>query len=153
MYYRSTLPYVCWHRRFVPTFFQHRVIIIQSIVTVGSSIALIAETAKPGAMFGAKLISEFGIAFWSISVSLNVISTLLIAGQLLWHQRALRRLGIQDNGQYTGVVAVLAESAALYSICGLIYIPLFARNMTLQYPFSPLFLSAAVRIESFYHLG
>jgi hypothetical protein len=96
-------------------------------------------------MFGDMLVSDFGTAFWSISVSLNVISTLLIAGQLLWHQRSLRQAGLQHSDQYTGIVAVLAESAALYSICGLIYIPLFARNLTLQYPFSALFNSAAVQ--------
>lgn len=96
-------------------------------------------------MFGVKLISDLGTAFWSISVSLNVISTLLIAGRLLWHQRSLRQIGLQHSNQYTDIVAVLAESAALYSICGLIYIPLFALNLSLQYPFSALFNSAAVQ--------
>jgi len=122
------------------------IIIIPCILfmaAVGSSIVLLVETARPGAGFGNPLISKFGTAFWSISVSLNVISTILIAGMLLYHDRKLRRLGFQGNGPYTGIAAVLAESAALYSICGLIYIPLFARNMDLQYPFSPLFISAA----------
>jgi hypothetical protein len=115
-------------------------------VIVGTSIALLIETAKPGAVFGVKLISNFGTAFWSISVSLNVVSTILIAGMLLWHDKKLRRLGFQGSGPYIGIAAVLAESAALYSVFGLIYIPLFARNLSLQYPFSPLFISAAVRI-------
>jgi len=135
-------------RRCVPHNHHHNthcstnVIII--IIIIGSSIVLLVETARPGAGFGNPLISKFGTAFWSISVSLNVISTILIAGMLLYHDRKLRRLGFQGNGPYTGIAAVLAESAALYSICGLIYIPLFARNMDLQYPFSPLFISAAV---------
>jgi len=89
------------------------------------------------------LVSDFGTAFWSISVSLNVTSTILIAGQLIWHQRTLRRAGIPQSDQYMSIVAILAESAALYSICGLIYIPLFARDLTLQYPFSALFNAAA----------
>lgn len=116
---------------------------IMFIGAVGTSIALLIETAKPGAVFGVKLISDFGTAFWSISVSLNVVSTILIAGMLLWHDKKLRRLGFQGSGPYIGIAAVLAESAALYSVFGLIYIPLFARNLSLQYPFSPLFISAA----------
>lgn len=71
---------------------------------------------------------------------------------LMYHDRKLRRLGFQGSGPYTGIATVLAESAALYSICGLIYIPLFARDSILQYPFSPLFNSAAVRILFFFHL-
>jgi hypothetical protein len=108
------------------------------------------ETAKPGAIFGIPLISNLGTAFWSISVSLNVVSTLLIAGQLIWHQRTLRQAGFRHGNQYMTIAAILAESAALYSIAGLIYIPLFARDLTLQYPFSALFNSMAVRIELLY---
>jgi len=110
---------------------------------VASAIALLIETAKPGAVFGMVLISDFGTAFWSISLSLNVISTTLIAGKLMWHQRSLRQAGIPQSDQYMSIAAILAESAALYSISGLIYIPLFARDLTLQYPFSALFNSAA----------
>jgi hypothetical protein len=121
-------------------------------VTSASAIALLIETAKPGAVFGMVLISDFGTAFWSISLSLNVISTTLIAGKLMWHQRSLRQAGIPQSDQYMSIAAILAESAALYSISGLIYIPLFARDLTLQYPFSALFNSAAVRIELFYHI-
>jgi len=116
---------------------------IMFIGAIGTSIALLVETAIPGAAFGNRLVSDFGTAFWSISVSLNVISTILIAGMLMYHDRKLRRLGFQGSGPYIGIAAVLAESAALVSIFGLIYIPLFAKNMALQYPFSPLFISAA----------
>lgn len=117
--------------------------VIMFFGAVASSLALLIETARPGATFGQSLISDFGTAFWSISVSLNVISTLLIAGQLLWHRRSLRRAGLKESDQYLTIAAILAESAALYSVSGLIYIPLFARDLALQYPFSALFNSAA----------
>jgi len=117
--------------------------VIMFLGAVASAIALLIETARPGAVFGMVLISDFGTAFWSISVSLNVISTILIAGYLVWHQRSLRSAGLGQADRYIGIAAILAESAALYSICGLIYIPLFARDLALQYPFSALFNSAA----------
>jgi hypothetical protein len=59
----------------------------------------------------------------------------------------MRSLRVTEVGdRYTDIVAILVESAALYSICGLIYIPLFALNLPLQYPFAALLGSAAVNI-------
>jgi len=112
------------------------------IGTVASSIALLVQVGIPGASFApGGLISDLGTAFLSLSVSSNIISTLLIAGQLFRHQWALRQTGIQDNGLYTRIFAVIAESAALYSGCGLIYIPLYARNLSSQYAVSALYAS------------
>lgn len=114
-------------------------------IILGVGLALLIETAKPGAAYGSPLISQLGTAFWSISVSLNVISTSLIAGQLLWHRRSLQQVGLHQGDKYIGITAILVESAGLYSICGLIYIPLFAQNLPLQYPFSALLNSVTVR--------
>ena len=109
---------------------------------LGVGIALCYATTRPNTAFGATGVTTFGTAFWSLTVSLNVIATLLIAGRLLYHQHKIRIL--KQSSQYTGVAAILVESAALYSISGLIYIPLFARNLPLQFPFAALFCSASV---------
>ncbi|KAJ6598437.1 hypothetical protein DFH09DRAFT_1356681 [Mycena vulgaris] len=132
MIYRA---YIIW--RNIP-------VLVVPIVIYCGVIGLMIETGKPGGTFGAGLVVPFGTSFWSTSVALNVIVTLLISIKLLRHHRRLKALQITRAGRsYPDIVALLVESAALYSICGLIYIPLFAINTPLQYPFSALLASAA----------
>ncbi|KAJ7840749.1 hypothetical protein B0H13DRAFT_2100306 [Mycena leptocephala] len=112
--------------------------------TLASGLGLLIETGRPGGTFGVGLVVPFGTAFWSISVALNVILTALISYKLLRQHHKMRSLRVTEVGdRYTDIVAILVESAALYSICGLIYIPLFALNLPLQYPFAALLGSAA----------
>ena len=103
---------------------------------------LLVETAKPGAAFGAAPIIDFGTPFWSLSVSTNVLATLLIAARLALRPRALAAV---EGARGAAAAAVFLESAALYAVCALVYIPLFARDLPLQFPFSALLGSAAVR--------
>ncbi|KAJ7506555.1 hypothetical protein B0H11DRAFT_1971772 [Mycena galericulata] len=136
MIYRT---YIIW--RSIP------VLIFPVLVYLGilaSGVGLLIATGQPGGRFGAGLAPSFGTAFWSLSVALNVILTCLISYKLLRQHRRVRSLQLTEAGdRYTHIVAILVESAALYSICGLIYIPLFALNIPLQYPFSALLGSAA----------
>ncbi|KAJ7039366.1 hypothetical protein C8F04DRAFT_1033521, partial [Mycena alexandri] len=114
--------------------------------TVASGLALLVETGKPGGTFGVSLVPQFGTAFYSSSIGLNVILTSLISYKLLLQHHRVRSLSVTKvpvGERYTDIVAILVESAALYSIAGLIYIPLLALNVPLQYPFSPLLGSAA----------
>ncbi|KAJ7771054.1 hypothetical protein DFH07DRAFT_804692 [Mycena maculata] len=107
------------------------------IGALATGIGLLVEISKPGAAFGQTALINFGTPFLSLSVTTNVLSTILIAGRLTHHRRAIHR--IHQNGQgHSTVSAIFAESAALYAIVALVYIPLFARNLTLQYPFSAL---------------
>jgi len=109
---------------------------------VVSSIVLLIELAIPNASEApGSLIAVMGTAFLSLSVSSNITSTLLISGQLLRHRRALRRVGLESSVLYTGIIAIIAESAALYSGCGLIYIPLYARDLSSQFAVSALYVS------------
>jgi hypothetical protein len=103
----------------------------------------VIESAKPGAAQNA-FFSKLIIAYISLSVALNVILTLLSAGRLLSHQWTLSRAGMRDSGIYTKISTVLAESAALYTVIGLIYVSLFAQKLEIQDPFSNLWFMAAV---------
>ncbi|KAJ7781714.1 hypothetical protein DFH07DRAFT_385330 [Mycena maculata] len=136
MLYRT---YIIW--RSIP------VLLFPALVYLGalaSGLGLLIETGQPGGTFGVGLVVPFGTAFWSISVALNVILTFLISYKLLHQHRRVRSLRVTEVGdRYTDIVAILVESAALYSISGLIYIPLFALNIPLQYPFAALLGSAA----------
>lgn len=90
-------------------------------------------------------ITVLGVAFHVCSVALNLIATSLIAGRLLYHRANIRQLGGDDGRVYLTLSAVFAESGALYSTAGVIYIPLYAINSPLIYAFAGLLEAASVR--------
>ncbi|KAF5368485.1 hypothetical protein D9758_002230 [Tetrapyrgos nigripes] len=85
----------------------------------------------------AQIIRNLGVSFHSCSVALNVIATSLIAGKLLYHRHMWKSIGNPDGGEhgrrYLSLLAVFAESGAIYTISGLVYIPLYAKNSNFIY--------------------
>jgi hypothetical protein len=129
-------------------------LILKKSNTTATGIGLLVQTAKPGAVFGQANVINFGTPFWSLSVATNVLSTILIAGRLLYRRRMLRDTtggyGATQLRMYTSTVAIFAESAALYAICAIVYIPMFVKNIPLQYPFSSLLGSMSVCSEPYF---
>jgi len=120
------------------------VIILPSLLLLGTiatgiaGVALFWYTAKTGT------IVDLGVGFHACTVTLNVIATTLIAGRLLQHRRVLQDLGSSDHGgQYVSLLAVFAESGALYAIAGIIYIPMYATESPYIYIFAPILEAAA----------
>ncbi|KAJ7506559.1 hypothetical protein B0H11DRAFT_1971785 [Mycena galericulata] len=130
----------------------HYILVAPLLTYIGAlatGIGLLVEISKPGGAFGQLAVINFGTPFWSLSVTTNVLSTILIAGRLTYRRRVIYGVH-QDQDDHrahsnTTASAIFAESAAMYAIVALIYIPLFARNLTLQYPFSAL-MGAVVSI-------
>ena len=85
-----------------------------------------------------------GVGFHACSVALNVIATSLIAGRLLRQRANIRGLGGDDGRLYLTLSAVFAESGALYSVAGLVYIPLYATSSPLIFVFAGLLEAASV---------
>ena len=72
--------------------------------------------------------ANVGIPYFSISIAINVLLTLMIATRLILHSRNTRNaLGTPSgaSGLYEAIVAVLIESCALYSVNSLMYIILW----------------------------
>lgn len=111
------------------------------LAVVATGIAALVLTSRPDANFQASYVINLETAFFCLSISLNVVCTLLIAGRLLLQQRASKHLGSTGSSlarTYTYIIIVIVESAALYSIFGLIYIPLMVLQAPIQFPFSSL---------------
>ena len=73
----------------------------------------------------ANAIIHFATSYFLVSLSLNIILTLMIVTRLILHRRNLRRaIGVSDSsdGLYTTIVAMLIESYALYVVTFLIYV-------------------------------
>ena len=88
---------------------------------------------KPGADLWTNEAVKFSISYWSLSISLNITLTLLISGRLLFiRNRVKMSLGAHQAKIYTSLAAMLVESAALYSVTGLIFIVSYARNSIFQ---------------------
>jgi hypothetical protein len=95
------------------------------------------------------IIVNLGVAFHSCSVAINIIATALIAGRLLYQRRLIKQLGGDHSQEYLSASAIFAESGALYSITGLVYIPLYGVDSPLIYVFAPLLEAASVSLGIF----
>ncbi|KAJ3557093.1 hypothetical protein NM688_g1660 [Phlebia brevispora] len=72
---------------------------------------------------------NFNLAFWSLSLAINIIATTLISARILYCRHYIRRLlNHKPEVYYTSIVAVMVESALFYTAFLLLYIILFALN-------------------------
>jgi hypothetical protein len=72
---------------------------------------------------------NFNLSFWAISLSLNMLLTGLILARLLSaRSRAIATLGAEHGKTYTGIAAIMIESALLYAIVGFVFIVTYGVN-------------------------
>ncbi|KAF7290742.1 hypothetical protein MIND_01314900 [Mycena indigotica] len=101
--------------------------------SVISSLALIVTSFQLENSFWAARSVQFGTAYWSLSISLNILLTLLIVGRILvLRKRVKGTLGAQHAQQYFSSAAMIIESASLYAVVGLIFIVTYARSSSVQ---------------------
>ncbi|KAH9484497.1 hypothetical protein JR316_0003979 [Psilocybe cubensis] len=111
---------------------------IMFLSAVGLSFLLIIELSQPGITRWSKISVNLAIPYWSISIALNVIITLYIATRLLYMRRRLRRVVADCAVEYVSLTAMLVESAALYTINGLVFLVSFSIHSPIQYLALPL---------------
>ncbi|KAF7367292.1 hypothetical protein MSAN_00791300 [Mycena sanguinolenta] len=100
------------------------------------AILLIYESAIPRANFFGGHSVSFGVPYFWMTISLNIITTSLICGRLLAVRRRVRTiLGEQYCQTYTGVVAVLLESALPFTVLGIAYVISYARKSPYSFAF------------------
>ena len=98
----------------------------------------------------------FGAPYYSISLSLNIILTLMIVIRLIMHSRNIRNaLGplAQVSGLYRTIVTMLIESCALYGISILLFIGTWAAGSAYQLIFFPILAEIQVRMFFFLPLA
>ncbi|TDL25354.1 hypothetical protein BD410DRAFT_636923 [Rickenella mellea] len=128
---------VLLHRLLVVWEYNYFVVAVPTLGYLGStalSILTLFQSARPGANLWTHTTTIFAIPYWSLSLSVNLLVTLMIVFRLiLWRNKVKEMLGPEHTGTYTSVAAMLIESAAPYSTVGLIYIICYARKSNFQH--------------------
>ncbi|OCH85264.1 hypothetical protein OBBRIDRAFT_740208 [Obba rivulosa] len=91
-------------------------------------LVLITAGTPGGQTFSGRTV-DFGTPLYSMAISLNIILTILICGRLLFLSKWVRQtMGSESAEIYTGIMAILIESAVPYSICGIIFLIPYVRG-------------------------
>jgi hypothetical protein len=82
----------------------------------------------------------YGTAYYAISLSVNIMLTILITIRLMMYRRLVSSsLSAEHAKQYLSLAAILIESAALYSVLAFIFIVTYA----IGNPLNQIFLGVA----------
>ncbi|KAK7046425.1 hypothetical protein R3P38DRAFT_2506511 [Favolaschia claudopus] len=82
---------------------------------------------------------ELSLAVWIVLMLLPMWLTILIAGRILYHRKTLlAALGPEHANHYTGISAIVIESALPFTVISIILLGLFGDKNTAQNLFVPL---------------
>jgi len=96
--------------------------------SIAFSILTVDQSAVPGSSFFSGKAVDFGVPYTSLVVALNTLVTILICYRLLSMRRRMKSVGLEDTDSYTGVTAMMIESAAPIAILGILYTVFNARQ-------------------------
>ena len=112
---------------------------------------LVYQTSRPDSKIWTSLAVKFGLGYFSISLSLNILLMLMIVTRLILHTRNI--MGAPAR-VYRAIITMLIESSALYAVNSLLFVgPWGAGNhaadiflpILAQTQVRPVFLSSAQR--------
>lgn len=83
---------------------------------------------------------------YSVSVSPNVLLTLMIVVRLALHSRNFRNATGGPVGTYKAIITMFIESCALYAVTFLLFIGVWGPSNPLQLPIFPILAATQVRI-------
>lgn len=87
------------------------------------------QSSQPGLSLYSSLPLAYGTTYYSISLGVNIILTILITVRLLiYRKRILETLPPEHAKHYISIVSIIVESAALYSVCAILFLITYAIN-------------------------
>ena len=88
------------------------------------------------------------IPYFTISVSLNILLTLMIVVRLILYNRSARAATgeTESGGMYKAIVTMLIESCALYAVNSLLFIGLWGAQNYAESIFLPILAETQVRV-------
>ena len=110
------------------------------------SIMTVFQIAQLTNNFFAGVTHSFTLPYFALSVSLNLLLSLMIAGRLLAMRAQMRAaLGREHTRLYTSVSAVIIEAAAIYAATSIWFIATFSLGSPLLEVVLPLHFQVMVR--------
>jgi hypothetical protein len=101
--------------------------------------------SEPHSSLWASKTKRFGLPYWALSIFLNVAITVCIVTKLFITRKLLREtMGPEYGRAYTGVAAMLIESAAPYALVGVILLVLYGLGDTAMNLFIPVYCQVQV---------
>ena len=98
------------------------------------------QSSEPGLSLYSQLPMAYGTSYYVISLSINIMLTILITIRLLMYRRIVTAsLSAGHAKHYLSLAAILVESAALYSVLAIMFIVTYAIND----PLNQIFLGVA----------
>ncbi|KAH8109257.1 hypothetical protein DFH11DRAFT_1628312, partial [Phellopilus nigrolimitatus] len=110
------------------------------VQTPAMGIMVLFQSSRPGANLWSKVSVNFGVPYFSLSMALNILVTLLIATRLLLYRRKLHRtLGPEQVAAvpYVTIAAMIVESSMLYAVFSLFFIGPYGANSQISHIFLP----------------
>jgi len=120
--------YVIWNANW-------RIMTFPVLIYIGEivmGLLFIVSTAIPNATFFVEQPTSFSVPWISLGTSLNVILTALIVGRLVYASRQAH------SSNYTGVVAILVESAIPLSASGIAFVAAMHAGVIESFPLATL---------------
>ncbi|KAA1470526.1 hypothetical protein DENSPDRAFT_836344 [Dentipellis sp. KUC8613] len=107
------------------------------LASTAMAIITVVEGALPGASIFVGRSIDFGIAWVSLTVGLNVIVTVLISTRLLMMRNVARSVLSPDMAKmYTSIMAILVESALPFSVLGIGFVVTYAKSSPTEFAFA-----------------
>ncbi|EMD34961.1 hypothetical protein CERSUDRAFT_116481 [Gelatoporia subvermispora B] len=126
--------YAVWRRWYI--------VVVPILTWLASTVLSVLSTfqaALPNSSLWANNTLDFSVPFWSLSMSLNILLTILLVTRLLYmRRRIIATLGRQYGQMYTGIAAMIVESALPYALVSFIFVVLYGLNNTAANLFIPL---------------
>ncbi|VDB87196.1 unnamed protein product [Peniophora sp. CBMAI 1063] len=117
-----------WQGRWV-VYFAVSIPFLMPITSFAMGTLWALESSQPDWTIYSALPWAFGISYFTISLSTNVILTLLIIGRLLQYRASIMSSLLASYAKhYLSLATILIESAALYSILAVCFLVLYAVN-------------------------
>ena len=107
------------------------------------------QISLPTTILRTPVANSFNYPFFTISLSLNLLLTLMIVARLILHRRNIQSaFGVSaktTSGFYMAVVTILIESCALYAISFILFIVPWSRGSFVANIFFPVVAETQVR--------
>ncbi|KAI0060432.1 hypothetical protein BV25DRAFT_1955777 [Artomyces pyxidatus] len=122
-------------------------VMIVPVLTIFASLATgiiyAIDTSSPVGFFG-RITINMGTVFFAISLSLNIMLTLMIVVRLWSYQRKSRDVfGPRFGRKYTSFSTMFIESAAMYAICSVLLLVTYS----IGHPINQIFLGLSPSVQ------